>query len=213
MSADLRRLGDIISINGSIMLLLGDAAVAARWRGSDNATEDGDLAGSDWQLCYDAMYDGPYRPHVTVPFDGGELLVISIDSGGWVNALRVGDTIVLVEHSYTTVEDAYDEPAYDALFREADFLDWVTSPFDGEAVEAGLITVDSGALAMLPATSSGDEIPAARAALGSEDAMPFESLAECGVVTSLAAGQYVVRVENPVERSWGGAGRAVIEPR
>jgi hypothetical protein len=113
-------LGEIVSINGSIILLLGDAAVAAHWRGSENGAEDGDLTGSDWPRCFDAMYDDPYRPIVAVLFDGGELLTGSIDTGGWVTASRVGDTIVLVEHAYTTVDDDDDRPEYDALFRDAD---------------------------------------------------------------------------------------------
>jgi hypothetical protein len=49
------------------------------------------------------------------------------------------------------------------------------SPLAGEVSEAGLIVVDSGALAMLPATSSGNEISAVRAALDRQDAMQFES--------------------------------------
>jgi hypothetical protein len=170
--------------------------------GNENGANDWDSKGSDWERCFQALHGDGYQPFATVAFDGGELLTITINSGGWVDAFRVGDGLVLVEPAYSELED--DGSAYSGLRRDAGFLDYVTSPFGGAATEAGFVAVKSGAVAFLPAPSSGEEIPAALLELSPDGAarFPLEASAAYALVVRLPAGRYRVRIEDPVERSW-----------
>jgi hypothetical protein len=185
---------------------------AARWRGTENGVDDFDPKGSDWERCYQTLYGDGYRRFATVAFRGGELLTIKIDSGGLIMVFRLGNGLALVEPAYSSVED--DESAYDGLLRIPDFVGCVSSPIDSDATEVGVITVGSGAVALLPAPLPGEEIPAALAKLEPDGTaqFPHGPSAESGLVVGLPAGRYRVHLEGAVERSWGRAGRAVIEP-
>jgi hypothetical protein len=204
-------LGRISSFGNAIMLLLGDAEVASKWRGIDNAIGEG-IEGSDCERCYLEVHEvDAYRHSAVVACNGRDLLAIGIHVGGWVLAFRVGDHLALVEPCYCTVEEDDDNMAYDGLLHVADFMDYVMSPIGGDAMEAGSVTVGSGAMAFLSASSPGEKIPAALAQLEPAGTVPFESGIEAGLVISLPPGRYRVRIEHRIERSWGEAGRALIE--
>jgi hypothetical protein len=102
----MRHAGVIAGINASVMLLIGDVQVAERWRGLENA-EDDYGTGSDWERCCRALEDDhPDDISAAVAFDGGELLAFQVYEGGLVDAYRAGDSLVLVELTYTSVGDS-----------------------------------------------------------------------------------------------------------
>jgi len=201
--AGMRHVGIIAGSNSQIMLLVGDVEVAERWRGCENG-EDDSGKGSDWELCLDALQDDDAA---VVAFDGGELLAFQIFTGGRVDAYRAGDSLVLVEVTYTSDGSS--------VRTDADFLSYVASPFSEPVFDAGSFVVSSGAIAILPATLPGDGAavvlpgagPADVAKLPPHDPTGWE---DDGLAIRLPAGGYRVGVEKPVKRPWGGACRAVI---
>lgn len=204
----LQRLGNVASINSSIMLLLGDADVAAHWRGMNNGASDGAPAGSDWDRCYQALDDEDFAP---VLVGDGALWAVSINQGGLVNVVAVDEGIALVELAYVANEVA-EARLNEDMFQIPDFAGWVAGPFGGDAIEAGRITIRSGVLAIVESTSSGETIPVLRDALPPDGAMEFPTLDDSGVLVGLPPGEYVVSFERPVKRAWGGACRALIAP-
>ena len=207
--AGMRHLGVVGGMTNSVMLVLGDVMVAGWWRGSDNSENDWSTKGSDWERCYQALWGGSeYRQSALVAFDGGELLAFHIDSGGLVDVYSIGDALVLVEVSYTDLDD---------VKQDAGFLGYVASPFPDAATEAGSVVVSSGGIVILPASLSGQGAAAALPKAGLMDAaeLPLDENdrgGDSGLVVGLPAGRYRVRVDRPVERAWGGACRAAIEP-
>lgn len=205
-------LGSVVSINGSIMMVLGDAETAETWRGttnhvdSDDAVpdlflEDGD---SDWARCLRSLYGAGNLPFARVTCGGGELLTIAIASGGYVEVFRVGEALVLVEACWSELDHLTDR----------DFLDYVKYPCDADATDAGFVEVRTGAIAFLPAPSSGEEVTEALAKLGPDGWAQFpteDGRGETAVVVRLPAGRYQVRIEEEVERAWGIGARAVVE--
>jgi len=204
----MRHLGTVAGINSTVTLVLGDVLVARRWQGIDNAEDDWSGKGSDWERCFRALHgDHGSRQSAPVACDGGELLAFRIDSGGLVDVYRNGESLVLVEVAYTDLDD---------VRRDADFLGYVASPFSEAAAEAGLVVVDSGAIAILPSPLPGTGADAALTAATPLDGIQLpiseEGRAECGLALKLPAGQYRVRLDQSVEGAWGGACRAGIEP-
>jgi len=201
-------LGSVVSINGSIMMILGDAETAATWRGTTNHVdsdtipdlylEDGD---SDWARCLRSLDGAGDLPFARVTCGGGELLTIAIASGGYVEVFRVGETLVLVEACWSEVDHLTDR----------DFLDYVKNPCDADATDAGFVEVQTGAIAFLPAPSSGEEMTETLAKLGPDGSAQFPTDGETAVVVRLPAGRYQVRIEGEVERAWGSGARAVVE--
>jgi hypothetical protein len=191
-------LGNVVSINNSIIVVAGDAAVAAGWQGTDNGTGP-DLAGSDWEGCFRALYTGGNPAPVVLPRAEGSLLAFHIDVGGWVRVFRHDDgTVALTEVAFEE-DEAEEDPA---------FLWYAAGPLDAGATEVGTVEVPSGALAILPAPSSGAAIPGAVAIGGGE----FCDGAETGLVVTGAAPRYRLWIEPPVEASWGGGARALLVP-
>jgi hypothetical protein len=204
----LRHLGTVESINSTVMLVLGDVLVARRWQGIDNAEDDRSGKGSDWERCFRALHgDHGSRQSALVACGAGELLAFRIDSGGRVDVYRDGESLVLVEVAYTDLGD---------IRQSAGFLGYVGGPFSEAAAEADLVVVDSGAIAILPSPLPGTGADEALTAAAPPDGIRLpiseEGRAECGLALRLPAGQYRVRLDQPVEHAWGGACRARIEP-
>ncbi|WP_405605290.1 hypothetical protein OG741_37380 [Streptomyces sp. NBC_01410] len=202
----LNHLGSVVSINGSIMMVLGDAGIAATWKGVTNAVNDEDLeaGGSDWARCLDALNWGTDLPFARVTCDGGELLTIRIhvSGGGYVEVFGVGEALVLIEACWSDVEHLADR----------DFLDYVKRPCSADATDAGLVEVTAGAIALLPAPSSGERVPEALANLGPAGSAQFATESEWAMVVELPTRRYRVRIEDQVEGPWGLGARAIVEP-
>jgi hypothetical protein len=203
--AGMRHLGVITENNESVMMVAGDARVAERWRGRENGEDDSSGKGSDWELCYRALTDGD---GTAVTFDGGVLTAVQIEDGGLVDVYLAGDSLVLVEVSYTM----------DGLSVSADpgFLEYVASPFSGQMFGNGSFVVSSGAVAILPAGLPGDGATTVLPGAGPADVAKLPlgepSTFGRGLAVRLPAGNYRVRVDESVERAWGGARRALVEP-
>ncbi|GGV94898.1 hypothetical protein GCM10015535_61260 [Streptomyces gelaticus] len=201
-------LGSVVSINSSIMMVLGDAEIAATWQGttnhvdSDDAVPDLEDGDSDWAQCLRALLGAGGLPFARVPCSGGELLTIMIASGGYVEVFRAGERLVLVEACWSELGHLTDR----------DFLDYVSNPCSEDATDAGFVEVQTGSIAFLPSPSSGTSISGALANLVPDGSAQF-STEECetAVVVQLPAGRYRVRVEGEVKRAWGDGARAVVE--
>ncbi|MDG6104193.1 hypothetical protein Daura_11860 [Dactylosporangium aurantiacum] len=84
----------------------------------------------------------------------------------------------------------------------------MAGPLDAAAVDAGAVDSPAGALAILPAPSSGAAVPGAVALGGGE----FSSGAETGLVVTGTAPRHRLWIEAPVEAARGRAGRAPLIP-
>lgn len=194
-------LGQATSINSSIMLMVGDAAIAAEWRGTDNATS-GDTDGSDWDKAFKAKYGKSSNMCVAVSFAGGSLLNLDVGGiGGMVDVFRVGDHLVLVEGAFEEHER-----------KHADFLAYVAEPPSKKAKNANTVTITSGVIAFVPAPSSGVRITKNLGKLNANGAKSFATDSEEALIAKLANGTYEIWREPEVERSWGEAARVIIAP-
>lgn len=192
-------LGQAVSINNSIMLMVGDAATAAKWQGTDNGI-DGGTDGSDWDKAFKAKWEGRSNMCVPVAFAGGSLLNLDVGGmGGIVDVFRVRDGIVLVEGAFEEHER-----------KHVDFLAYVTEAASKKAKKAGSFVVASGAVAFVPAPSSGKRITKNLGKLGAHGAKSFSTGNEEAVVAKLDNGTYAVWREGEVERSWGEAARVLL---
>ena len=194
-------LGQATSINSSIMLMVGDASIAARWRGTDNATS-GDTDGSDWDTAFKAKWKGGgAKMCVTVPFSGGELQNLDVGGmGGMVEVFRVGEHLVLVEGVFEEHER-----------KHADFLAYVAEPPAKKAKNTSSVTIKSGVIAFVPAPSSGERITKNLGKLNANGSREFDTESESAVIAKLAKGTYEIWREPEVERSWGEAARVIVK--
>lgn len=196
MTDALTRIGEVVSINNSIMLLLIDAADAPRWHGSSNGPVEFEPEGSDWQSAFDAIYPADTQPLTFAAVKGAEVSgwVISLsESGpGRVEVFKRGGRVVLVE--------GFSEGASQEQARLA-----FAASLPRKAVEAGRIKVKSGVLACMPTTAPGE--PFARGSAGDVDLSD-----EQGVRVQVANGEYRILLEPVSTGDWGEVTCAVLEP-
>lgn len=214
-----KHLGEVVSINSSIMLLVADAERASKWHGTSNGPVEFEPEGSDWEKALQALHpstdeerdatkagamDGP-DGRLFVPVRGvdTELAALSLSISGpvRVDVFAIDGRIVLVEGYY---EDREAEAFREAIARAPDE--------GGTARKVGSIPMPSGKLACFPAPSRG----APFADLAPDDGEHADVQAnevllddESGVLVHVAAGTYDV-VHESMSGPWGDATRAVL---
>lgn len=208
-------LGEVVSINNSIMLLVADGERVTGWHGTSNGPVEFEPEGSDWEKALTALHpstDAEREATKTGAFDGtdgrlfapvrgadAEVTALSLsESGpGRVDVFAVGDRIVLVEGYY----ENRDDDAFRALVASA--------PDAGKKV--GTIAIPSGKIACLPAPSRGAAFGEA-AIDDSQRAAEVELDDESGLLVAGTAGAYDVIHETMAKGAWGEATRVVLVP-
>ncbi|NOU31451.1 MAG: hypothetical protein HOO96_26430 [Polyangiaceae bacterium] len=199
-NAGQKPVGNIASINASLMLVLLDGALVPAWEPLDPDPEGDDIGGHP-QKVVDFLDDDDDFVSGPLKVGKGKALVLSLEAQtGEAEVYRLANgTVALVEPPRSWWDDAdnYGKKRVDvaALFDEA-----LAGPGKG-AKKAGKVDVPSGKLVTFD--SNVDVAPASKVlkkALKEGDVKAFGE-DEGGVVIALAPGTYAVR-RQVFERKW-----------
>jgi Leucine-rich repeat (LRR) protein len=185
-------LGDVVSVNASLLMLVADATIAKAWRGC----EEGDSDESDFDRLLSAMDDDDVAK---IQVGGKEALGLSLAVGqGVVRVFRSGKSLVLVEGFIDRDKDPT-------------FLEDMALPPGKNATRAGQLRITSGNIVFMPSTDDASDV-------ASHAKKPAKKPIECGseesgLLVPLASGTYAVVLEDEQNASWGTARRALLVPK